>query len=89
MHLPIDNRPTAIKRLAELLSANGRMYVSLRFGPSDPERPMYPVSYEELQALAADNGLTARNLNPVPSEDGLKRSDVEWVTVELMKTGKK
>jgi len=89
MHLPIDDRPTTIKRLAELLSANGRMYISLRFGPSDPERPMYPVSYEQLQALAADNGLTARNLNPVPSKDGLQRSDVEWVTVELMKTGKK
>ena len=89
MHLPSEERPTAIKRLAELLSANGRMYISLRFGPSDPERPMYPVSYEELQALAAENGLTARNLNPVPSKDGLQRSDVEWVTVELMKTGKK
>ncbi|MEQ3639405.1 MAG: class I SAM-dependent methyltransferase [Alteromonas sp.] len=89
MHLPSEERPAAIKRLSELLSNTGNMYVSLRFGPSDPERPMYPVSYEELQALAADNGLTARNLNPVPSEDGLKRSDVEWVTVELMKTGKK
>ncbi len=89
MHLPIDDRPTAIKRLAELLSANGRMYISLRFGPNVPERPMYPISYEELQALAAENGLTARNLNPVPSKDGLQRSDVEWVTVELIRTGKK
>ena len=89
MHLPVDDRPAAIKRLAELLSANGRMYISLRFGPSDPERPMYSVSYEELQTLAAEHGLTARNLNPVPSKDGFKRSDVEWVTVELIKTGKK
>jgi SAM-dependent methyltransferase len=89
MHLPSEERPAAIKRLSELLSANGRMYISLRFGPSDPERPMYPVSYEELQALAAENGLTASNLNPVPSKDGLKRSDVEWVTVELIKAGKK
>ncbi|WP_081926467.1 MULTISPECIES: class I SAM-dependent methyltransferase [unclassified Alteromonas] len=89
MHLPINDRPRAIKRLAELLSAHGRMYISLRFGPSDPERPMYPVSYEELQALAAENGLTARNLNPVPSKDGLKRSDVEWVTVELVSAGSK
>lgn len=89
MHLPLDDRPTAIKRLAELLSAKGRMYISLRFGPSDPKRPMYPVSYEELQALAAESGLTARNLNPVPSKDGLQRGDVEWVTVELIRTGKK
>ena len=89
MHLPSEERPAAIKRLSELLSNTGKMYISLRFGPSDPERPMYSVSYEELQALAAQNGLTARNLNPVPSKDGLQRSDVEWVTVELIKTGKK
>ncbi|WP_334064828.1 class I SAM-dependent methyltransferase [Alteromonas genovensis] len=89
MHLPIDDRPAAINRLSELLSNTGKMYISLRFGPSDPERPMYPVSYEELQALAAENGLTARNLNPVPSKDGLKRSDVEWVTVELVNAGSK
>ncbi|WP_420934551.1 class I SAM-dependent methyltransferase [Alteromonas sp. A081] len=88
MHLPLDDRPAAIKRLSELLSNTGKMYVSLRFGPSDPERPMYPVSYEELQALAAENDLTARNLNPVPSKDGLQRSDVEWVTVELIKQGR-
>ncbi|WP_239059359.1 class I SAM-dependent methyltransferase [Alteromonas hispanica] len=88
MHLPSEVRPAAIKRLSELLSNTGRMYISLRYGPSDPERPMYPVSYEELQALAAENGLTARNLNPVPSKDGLQRSDVEWVTVELMKQGR-
>ena len=54
MHLPSEERPAAIKRLSELLSNTGHMYVSLRFGPSDPERPMYPVSYEQLQALAAD-----------------------------------
>lgn len=85
MHLPSEERPAAIKRLSELLSKTGHMYISLRFGPSDPERPMYPVSYEELQTLAADNGLTARNLNPVPRKDGLQRSDVEWVTVELVR----
>lgn len=83
MHLPEAERPQALKRLAELLSNTGKMYISLRFGPSDPERPMYPVSYEELQTLAAENGLTARNLNPVPSKDGLQRSDVGWVTVEV------
>lgn len=89
MHLPSEERPATIKRLSELLSDTGKMYISLRFGPSDPERPMYPVSYEELQALAAKNGLTARNLNPVPSKDGLQRSDVEWVTVELVNAGSK
>ena len=85
MHLPKGERPPALKRLAGLLSENGNMYISLRFGPNDEARPMHPVSYEELATLAKRNGLTARNLNPVPSRDGLKRDDVKWVTVELVK----
>lgn len=84
MHLPEDERPQAIKRLAELLSPNGRMYISLRFGPNDEARPMYPVSYAELNKLASENGLVACNLDPVPSKDGLKRDEVNWVTVELI-----
>lgn len=85
MHLPESLRPPAIARLAQLLSANGRIVISLRFGPSDEARPMYSVSYEALCNIAASNGLMARNINPVPSDDGLQRDDVKWVTVELMR----
>ncbi len=85
MHLSEAERPPALKRLAELLSENGTIYISLRFGPNDEARPMHPVSYEELATLAKNNGLTARNLNPAPSQDGLKRDDVKWVTVEVVK----
>ena len=85
MHLPKYERPPTLKRLAELLSENGTLYISLRFGPNDEARPMHPVSYEELATLAKSIGLTARNLNPVPSQDGLKRDDVKWVTVEVVK----
>ena len=85
MHLPEVERPPALKRLAELLSENGAMYISLRFGPNDEARPMHPVSYEELATLAESNDLKARNLNPVPGKDGLQRDDVKWVTVEVVK----
>ena len=85
MHLPESERPLALNRLADLLSENGIMYISLRFGPNDDARPMHPVSYEELATLAQSNGLTARNLNPVPSQDGLQRDDVKWVTVEVVR----
>ena len=84
MHLPEAERPPALKRLADLLSVSGKMYISLRFGPNDEARPMHPVSYEELATLAKNNGLTAHNLNPIPSQDGLKRDDVKWVTVEVV-----
>lgn len=89
MHLPVETRPEALTRLSTLLSPGGRIFVSLRFGPTDDERPMYPVSYKELAALASDNALTARNLNPVPINDSLSRSDVAWVTVELTRDDKK
>ena len=85
MHLPKYERPPTLKRLAELLSENGAMYISLRFGPNDEARPMHPVSYEELATLAESNDLKARNLNPVPGKDGLQRDDVKWVTVEVVK----
>ena len=85
MHLPESERPLALNRLADLLSENGIMYISLRFGPNDEARPMHPVSYEEVATLAKDNGLSARNLNPVPSQDGLQRDDVKWVTVEVVR----
>ena len=85
MHLHKDERPAALKSLAELLSENGNMYISLRFGPNDEARPMHPVSYEELATLAKSNGLTARNLTPVPSQDGLNRDDVKWVTALICK----
>jgi hypothetical protein len=68
-----------------LLSENGTLYISLRFGPNDEARPMHPVSYEELATLAESNGLKARNLNTVPGKDGLQRDDVKWVTVEVVK----
>lgn len=85
LHLPDKLRPAALARLSELLAANGRIYISLRFGPNDLSRPMYPVSYEELETLARENGLFARNLTPSQTRDSLKREEVKWVTVELMR----
>ena len=85
MHLPEKVRPQALARLSELLSKSGRIFISLRFGPSDEDRPMYPVSYEELQTLAGNNCLEARNLTPTPTQDSLRRKEVNWATIELMR----
>lgn len=85
MHLPEKARPKALIRLSKLLSSSGSIYISLRLGPNDEDRPMYPVSYDELRALAANNGLEARNLTPTPTQDSLSRKEVNWVTVELMR----
>lgn len=81
MHLPKAERPEAFARLAELLTESGMMIISLRFGPSDPARPMYPVNIEELVQLAAQHGLQLQSLTDSASADFLKRSAVSWQTV--------
>ncbi|GAA0697526.1 hypothetical protein GCM10009104_27300 [Marinobacterium maritimum] len=81
MHLPAAERPKAFARLTELLAETGMLIISLRFGPSDPARPMYPVSTEELAQLAAQHELQLQALTDSTSADFLKRSEVSWQTV--------
>lgn len=81
MHLEHAERPHAFLRLSELLSATGRLIITLRFGPSDPERPMYSVSVEELVEFAHLHGLVASELSTTNSPDQLQRTNVSWKTV--------
>ena len=60
MHLPAPERPEAFTRLRQLLRPDGMVVISLRHGPSERARPMYPVSVEELKELAARKGLSVR-----------------------------
>ncbi|MDO6461481.1 class I SAM-dependent methyltransferase [Granulosicoccaceae sp. 1_MG-2023] len=83
MHLPVALRPQAFERLTALLSPGGLLIITLRFGPSDPARPMYGVSVEELQQLAHSRELVLQLLGPKVSADRLQRADVSWQTVCL------
>ncbi|MBA4503698.1 class I SAM-dependent methyltransferase [Marinobacterium marinum] len=82
MHLPAAERPQAFARLADLMAKGGLLIITLRFGPSDPARPMYPVSTEELAQLAAQHGLQLKALNNGGTNaDFLQRQEVSWQTV--------
>lgn len=82
MHLPAAERPRAFARLSELLANAGMLIITLRFGPSDPARPMYPVSVEELAQLATQHRMQLKALNDGDaSTDFLKRQEVSWQTV--------
>jgi len=81
MHLEHAERSHAFLRLSELLSVTGRLIITLRFGPSDPKRPMYSVSVEELIELAHLRGLVASVLSTTNSPDQLQRTNVSWKTV--------
>ena len=81
MHLLPSDRPQAFTRLVELLSTTGLLIITLRFGPSDPERPMYAVSVDELAQLAQSQGLVFSVLGEGESQDQLARAEVSWQTV--------
>jgi hypothetical protein len=73
-----------LKGLASLLDQGGLMVFTLRFGPADPQRPMYPVSLDELRALAGPLAMSVETLSGgVLEKDQLDRPEVSWQTVLL------
>jgi SAM-dependent methyltransferase len=88
MHLKPEQRPLAFQRMCECLSSRGIMIITLRFGPSDPDRPMYAVNVKELEALALQRGLRINMLSNGLADDRLQRREISWQTVCLQhKTG--
>lgn len=84
MHVTPASRPAALKGLASLLDQGGLMVFTLRFGPADPQRPMYPVSLDELRALAGPLAMSVETLSGgVLEKDQLDRPEVSWQTVLL------
>jgi SAM-dependent methyltransferase len=84
MHLQPCERLTAIKVLAELLEKKGFLAISLRFGPANTDRAIYPVSVDELLALASQVGLKAVYKSR-EHKDSLNRSGVQWRKLVLSK----
>lgn len=87
MHIEPQFRPMALKALVSLLADVGLMVITLRFGPADPLRPMYRVSADEVQALAAPLGVSVEVISGTAFEkDQLNRSEVHWQTLLLRHT---
>lgn len=81
MHVPPASRQRALRKLATLLSPNGRIAISLRIGPPDSDRAMYEVTLPELTALAQQFGL--RLVRTDDSPDKLGRPGISWTTAVL------
>ena len=80
MHVRQAERPRAF-RMVTLLKPGGIIMLTLRDGPSEPGRDMYPVSLGEVEALARDHGLTVVRVAVQP--DLLQRTEVTWTMVCL------
>jgi predicted O-methyltransferase YrrM len=72
---PAD-RPRAFRKLVSLLKSGGLLAITLRHGPADPDRIMYPVSLAEIERLARDHGLVV--VHAATTSDGMGRPEVNW-----------
>jgi hypothetical protein len=57
------------------------LFLSLREGPAEPDRPIWPAPLGEVEALARSHGLIV--LRAVPTTDQLGRPEVRWTSVCL------
>ncbi|MBP2614111.1 class I SAM-dependent methyltransferase [Agrobacterium pusense] len=81
MHVHPKDRPDAMARLKSLLSASGKIYVTLRLGPPEPAREIYSVTVDELRDISKPLGLKLQEFGE--REDLLGRQEVKWRTVVL------
>lgn len=84
MHLPPEDRTQALHTAYNLLNAHGKMIITLRLGPAEPERVIYKITTEEAISKAKEAGFNVEFVNPT-KEDGFKRNNVTWQIVVLTK----
>ena len=82
MHVPKAERVQALETLAALTAPDGRIVITLRFGPSGDEREFHPVSAAELRELAGPLGISVL-METDPNGDQMARRGVWWRTVVL------
>ena len=81
MHVLPKDRPRAFRKLVNLLKPGGFLALTLRQGPAEKERGIYPVSLAEIEALARDHGLIVERTGY--DRDQLGREDISWTHVAL------
>lgn len=81
MHIHPKDRPASLTRLKSLLTSTGRIYITMRLGPPDSTREIYPVTVEELREIGRPLGLTVQEFDE--RDDLLGRPEIKWRSVVL------
>jgi SAM-dependent methyltransferase len=81
MHIPPPARARAFRKLVTLLKPGAPMLMSVREGPPDPARPMWPAPTGEVEKYASFHGLAV--LRSAISADLFGRPNVHWVNMCL------
>lgn len=76
MHVAPPVRDRAFRKVVTLLKPGGIVLLTLRDGPSEPDRPMWATPPGEIEGLARTHGLAL--LRSVTSADQLGRPEVRW-----------
>lgn len=79
MHVAETDRARAFRKLITLLKPGGFMALSLRLGATDDGRDMHPVSEQEIERLASENGAFVERRTAAPDSAG--RGDVSWINL--------
>lgn len=81
MHVPPGDRRRAFRKLVSLLKPGGTLTLSLRLGPSQADRDMYPVDVGEIETLARNHGVAVLQVRQ--SLDRLGRYEISWVQIVM------
>ncbi len=81
MHIVPSDRARAFRKLITLLKPGGVLAITLRDGPAEPARGIYPVSLSEVEALARAHGAFVERT--VASDDRLGRAEVHWTQIAI------
>jgi SAM-dependent methyltransferase len=76
MHVPPGSRERAFRKLINLLRPGGTLAITLRNGPAEPERGIFPVSEDELARFARNHAAFVESSATQPDELG--RQEVSW-----------
>ena len=81
MHVPPAVRARAFRKLATLLKPGGIILITLRHGPVEQGRVMWPTSAGEIEVLARSHGLGV--LRSILAPDRRQRPGVSWTQLCL------
>ena len=79
MHVPPAERARSFRKLVTLMTPGGCLAVTLRHGPSEPDRFVHEVSLAEIEHLARAHGAFVEGATQ--SKDQLGRPNITWTQV--------
>jgi SAM-dependent methyltransferase len=80
-HVPQADRARTFRKVVTLLKPGGRVVLTLRHGPAQPDRRVHETSSAEVERLALDHGLVTLRVRQ--ECDRLGRSDISWTPICL------